>query len=372
MSEEEDDSSKTEEPTGKKLEEARKKGNVVSTRELSHFFGLGAAIFFVMVLGPRLANQTLALLSPFIVRPESFQMDAASVSATLDDVVIQVAKTLGLTLLLTVIAALAPAFIQSKWVFATEHIKPTFNKISPLAGIKRLYSRKALIEFIKNLAKVTLVGVSCVMVVKPYLHDLPGLLDLDSHFALGFASDIARRMLMATCMFLFLLSIVDYVYQRFAFLKSQRMTKQEVKDEYRQQEGDPHVKNKLKQMRRERARKRMMANVPKADVIVTNPTHYAVALKYDSLTMAVPKVVAKGVDEVAARIRELAQEHKVIIVRNPPLARVLYDTTDIDEDIPAQQFQAVAKVISYVYQLKGKRPANRPPGPAYRRPPKRK
>jgi flagellar biosynthetic protein FlhB len=363
MAEDDDDASKTEQPTGKKLEDARKKGNIVSTRELNHFFMLLAVIFFLTVMAPRIINQTIALLSPFITRPESFPMDAASVSGMLDTLTIHAALLIALTLLLTFIAALAPVVIQGKWVFSAEQMKPRLDKLSPLAGFKRIYSRKSLIEFAKNFVKIMVVGVACMIAVRPYLDDLPGLLRIDTLFSLGFAGQLARRMMIATTLFLFLLSIVDYLYQRFSFLKSQRMTKQEVKDEYKQQEGDPVFKGKMKQMRTQRARRRMMANVPKADVVVTNPTHYAVALQYDAANMAVPKVIAKGTDEIAARIREIAEKHKIIIVRNPPLARVLYATTEVEEEIPAEQYKAVAQIISYVYQLKGKRPTQRPKPP---------
>lgn len=368
MSEEQDDESKTEEPSHKKLEDARKKGQSVSTRELNHFFMLLAAVFFVTTMAPHLGHQSMEMLSPFITRPESYPMDAASVSGTMRDVVIHAVKILSMVLLLTVVAALAPAIMQGKWVFAAEQIKPKLNKISPLAGFTRIFGKKALVEFLKNLIKISIIGVISVMAIRPYFDQLPGLVRTDTLASLDFSARMITRMLVAACLFLFLLSIIDYLYQRFSFMKRMRMTKQEVKDEYKQQEGDPHHKQKLKQMRSERARKRMMANVPKADVIITNPTHYAVALQYDTSKMAVPKVIAKGVDEVAARIREIAQENRIIIVRNPPLARLLYDTTEIDDEIPAQQYQAVAKIIGYVYRLKGKKPQRPPAGAGYKKP----
>ena len=371
MSEDDDDASKTEEPSHKKIEDARKKGNSASTRELNHFFMLGAIIFFLMNMVPSMVHGSIDLLSPFITRPESFEMGAADISQILRDVTVGAAKLLALTLLLTWGAAIAPSLLQGKWVFAAEQIKPKFSKLSPLAGIKRLLGKKAFIEFGKNLTKVAIVGVSSVIIALPFLHHLPALINTDIEFSLTFVSIIVRRMLLATVMFLFVISIIDYLYQRFSLFKSLRMTKQEVKEEYKSQEGDPHYKQKLKQIRTERARKRMMANVPKASVIITNPTHYAVALQYDPDTMAVPKVIAKGIDEVAARIREVAQEHKITLVRNPPLARLLYDTAEIDDDIPAAQYQAVAKIIGYVYRLKGKKPQAKS-GPGYGKPKVRK
>lgn len=352
-----DDASKTEEPSHKKLEEARKKGQTVSTRELNHFFMLGAVIFFLTSMAPRLGHQVLDMLSPFITRPDSYNMSAADISDILHQMLFQSATLLSLVLLLAIVAAVAPAIIQGKWIFAAEQIKPKFEKISPLAGLKRIYGKKALVEFLKNLIKISVVGAISFTVIRPYIHEMPSLVTLDTTFALEFAGKIAVRMLIGVTLLLFLLSILDYLWQRFTFMKSMRMSKQEVKDEYKQQEGDPHLKAKLKQQRAERSRKRMMANVPKADVVITNPTHYAVALKYDEASMAVPKVIAKGTDEVAARIREIAAANRITIMRNPPLARALYDSTEIDEEIPIAQYQAVAKVIGYVYRLKGKRPA---------------
>lgn len=366
MSEDQDESSKTEEPSHKKLEDARKKGQMVSTRELNHFFMMLACIFFLTQMTPGFTSNSIQLLTPYITRPESFQVDATSVADILRGLAADMAKLLGLTFLLTFIAAIAPAIIQGKWVFAAEQIKPKLEKINPLAGAKRLFGKKALVEFVKNLTKVSIVGLTCALVILPYSSQLPALIAVDNTYALEFSARMATRLLTSVGLFLFLISILDYLWQRFVFMKSMRMTKQEVKEEYKQQEGDPHQKQKLKQLRSERARRRMMANVPKADVIITNPTHYAVALQYNEKTMAVPKVIAKGADEVAARIREMAQQHKITIVRNPPLARALYDTTEIDDEIPLAQYQAVAKIIGYVYKLKGKRPQQQAkPQPKY-------
>lgn len=366
MSEEsEDDSSKTEEPSQKKLEEARKRGQIASSRELTHFFMMLAFTFFVFTMGPKFSRDMMDLLAPFITKPDQFQMDAGGVNDMMRDLTLGMLLILLLPFLLTIVAALAPAILQRKWVFSAEHVTPKLSKISPLAGFKRIFGMKALIEFLKNFIKVMIVGIICTMVVLPYRHQLPQLLhSADKLTMLEYSQVMAGKILIAICIFLFLLSIVDYLYQRFTIMKSLRMSKQELKDEYKQQEGDPHVKGKLKQIRRERAKRRMMSNVPKADVIITNPTHYAVALKYDAATMPAPKVLAKGADDVALRIRELATKNKVPIMRNPPLARVLYDTTDIDDEIPVEHYQAVAKIIGYIYRLKGKTPTapGAPPG----------
>jgi flagellar biosynthetic protein FlhB len=354
MAESGDDASKTEEPSSKRLDEARHKGQTVSTRELNHFFMMLALALFLTYLAPRMAMQMVELLSDFITKPDMFEMTSAGVSNILQNVAKGMVLILIPLFLLSVVAAIAPAAAQGKWLFAVEQVLPKFNKVSPFAGFKRIFGLKSLVEFLKNLLKVTVMGVAVVMTVLPYRNELPRLATSNKTEMFSFAQTMAARMLIAACVVLFFLSLIDYVYQRIIFMKSMRMTRQEVKDEHKQQDGDPLIKGKVKQLRRERARRRMMANVPKADVIITNPTHYAVALKYDSATMRVPKVLAKGADEIAARIREVAAKHKIPVVRNPPLARVLYDTTEIDDDIPVDQYQAVAKIIGYVYKLKGK------------------
>lgn len=352
----EDESSKTEEPSHKKLEDARKKGQFAQSREINHFFMFLALTFLLMVLAQPMGRDLTSLLTPFLERPDSFNIDARNTGEVLREVLGQSLLIMLLPIAIAFAAAFAPSVVQQKFVFTTEQIKPKFEKISPLKGFKRIYSVKSLIEFLKNMAKITVVGIIVWFCSKPFFGYYDALSGQSTLSILELAQMVAGRIMIAVCIFLFLLGIGDYLLQRFMFMKQMRMTKQEVKEEYKQQEGDPHIKSKLKQIRREKARKRMMADVPKADVIITNPTHYAVALQYDAKSMPAPKVIAKGADNIAAKIREIAQENRIPIVRNPPLARVLYDTTDIDETIPAEHFQAVAKIIGYVYRLKGKAP----------------
>ena len=198
------------------------------------------------------------------------------------------------------------------------------------------------------------MAVVAYYAVAPYFPHIKQLPDISVAGTLSYLFVTSRRMLIGICIIMFFIAIFDYLYQRYEYLKSLRMSKQEVRDEYKQQEGDPQVKQRLRQIRMERARKRMMAAVPTADVIVTNPTHYSVALKYDQATMRAPKVVAKGLDNIAMRIREVAKEHDIPLYENPPLAQALYATVDIDREIPAEHYKAVAEVISYVYRIKGK------------------
>lgn len=369
MSESEDDSSKTEEPSQKKLDEARKKGKIPASKELNHAFMLLAIVFFMFSLAPSLGRDTLNFLAPFITQPDNYEMSAGAVNDMFRRLIFGMLALLALPFLLMVAAAITPAILQRKIVFTTESMKPKLSKISPMAGVGRVFGMKAIVEFLKNLVKITVVGVIFAMVAFPYRSQLPHLLRAKNDMTmLEYSQAISGKILIGVCIFLFLLSIGDYLYQRFTILKSLRMSKHELKEEYKQQEGDPHVRQKLKQMRRERARSRMMANVPKADVIITNPTHFAVALKYDAATMQAPVLLAKGADAVAARIREKATENKIPIIRNPPLARILYDTTDIDDEIPIEHYQAVAKIIGYVYRLKGKAPPQAAGGASSKKP----
>ena len=370
MAESEDDSSKTEEPSQKKLDEAREKGQIASSRELNHFFMMGSFLFFIAAMMPTTMMDAMKLLSPYITKPDDIDMGPGGLVLTMRHVLTGMLLLLLLPFLITFVGALAPAVLQRKIHFTTEHIKPKFSKLNPMAGFGRIFGFKAMIEFVKNLSKVFAIGAIAAMVALPYRNQLPQLLHAAHRYTiLQYSQTIAIKVLIGICLFLFLLGIVDYVYQHFQIRKSLRMSKHELKDEYKQQEGDPHVKGKLRQIRRERAKKRMMANVPKADVIITNPTHFAVALKYDPKTMQAPVMLAKGADEVAARIREKAGEHRIPIIRNPPLARVLYDTTEIDDEIPFEHYQAVAKIIGYIYKLKGKSLGPKPStGPAYKKP----
>jgi flagellar biosynthetic protein FlhB len=354
-----DDSSKTEEPSHRRLEEARKKGQIAASREINHFFMLLAFTFIIAVLGPAMLNQAGSMLKPFITQPDMVEVSGLAFEQQMREVVLNTAAVLMLPILLFLIAAFAPSVMQNKWVFTTEQIKPKWDKLSLFKGMGRLFGLKALVEFLKNLLKLTIVGVAVTLAILPFTDHFVMLLNSGLAESLEFGRILAMRMLMTATIILFFFGIVDYFYQRFMLMKQLRMSKQELKDEYKQQEGDPHVKAKVKQLRRERARKRMMANVPKADVIITNPTHYAIALEYDPENMAAPKLTAKGTDAVAKRIREAAEKAKVPIVRNPPLARILYDTTDIDEEIPYEHYQAVAKIIGYIYKLKGKQPKKR-------------
>lgn len=355
MSDSEDDSQKTEEPTHKRLEDARKKGQLVNSKEVNNFFILLAFTLVVVGLMPSLMKETFEQFSPFITSAEDFSVDdGASFRMLMQGILFKMMAILALPLVIAVAMALAAGFLQSQFNFSWEPISFQLDRISPLKGFKRIFSMRSVVEFIKSLLKISIVGSVAYIVVHPNIDYVRLMPDEDIQDIMQYLAAVTGKMLIGVTTVMFLIAALDYFYQRFEYLKNMRMTKQEIKDEYRQQEGDPHIKQKLRAIRRDRVRKRMMAEVPKSDVVITNPTHFAVALKYDEASMQAPKVLAKGKDKVALRIREIAEENKIPIVRNPPLARALYDNAEIDQEIPYDQYQAVAKVIGYVYKIKGK------------------
>src|SRR5690606_20754746 len=251
------------------------------------------------------------------------------------------------------IAALAIAanLVQHQPLLSIEPIKPKLSKVNPLEGAKRLFSQEALVNFAKGLIKLVVVAAVLWFVLAPEIDSLENMITLEPGMILKEFMDLAMKIFGAVLAIVTIIAIADYIYQRNRWWTRLKMTVQETRDEYKQQEGDPKIKGRIRQIRIERSRKRMMAAVPQATVVITNPTHYAVALKYDR-DMAAPKCVAKGADAVAFRIRELAKEHDVPIVENPPLARALFASVDVDETIPTEHFKAVAEVIGFVMRLK--------------------
>jgi flagellar biosynthetic protein FlhB len=349
-----DDSSKTEDPTPKKLEEARRKGQVPLSREVNNWIMLLAATIVVLAIGPSVMADLLRYMRTFIEQPHMMPGVPGGFGVVLGDTFWAVIKILMLPFLVLVTAAFVGPFAQVGAIFAPNVIKPDLSKISPVKGMERLFSKRSLLEFVKGILKLAIIASVGTTILMPFYGGIDHMVGLDPIALLHELSSMVARLMMGILVVLVVVAVIDLVYQRQEHYKKMRMTKQELKDEYKQSEGDPHVKAKLRQLRQEKARARMMQSVPGADVVITNPTHFSVALKYDPETMGAPVVVAKGADDVAFRIREIAKENDVIIVENPPLARVLFNTVDIDEIIPAEHYQAVAEVISYVFRLKGK------------------
>lgn len=355
MADEQDDSQKTEEPTQKRLDDAREKGQVASSREINHWFMILGGTLLVTVFAPRMVSDLTRLMLPFIEQPEAIPTDLAH----LRRVLLWTGGGLLLALLLPLVVMLAAAilggFVQHGFIFSVEQISPKLEKISPLAGLKRLFSAKSIAEFVKGLLKLAIVGAVAGLLLWPIGHELAGFITLEMGQLLALLKSLAGRLMIGVLSVMTLIAALDFLYQKFEHVKKLRMSKQELRDEFKQSEGDPMVKGRLRQIRMERARRRMMAAVPQADVVITNPTHYAVALKYEFGGVGAPRVVAKGTDQIAFRIREVAKENDVPVVENPPLARGLYAAVDLDQEIPPEHYKAVAEVIGYVMRLKGRR-----------------
>ncbi|MEC9266563.1 MAG: flagellar biosynthesis protein FlhB [Pseudomonadota bacterium] len=355
MSEQPDDSQKTEEPTSKRLRDARSKGQVAVSREINTWvllFGTGLMIALVF---PTLMVDMTRIFMSFLDRPHDLLTDRGGLGAVTTELVVAIATILAIPMGVFVILALISGVSQTGFNFATKPIEPELSKISPMKGLQRLFSMKQFVEFIKGILKIVLVAIVGIVLLMPELDRLDTLPTMPVSELLIEIQALVLRIFIGILAVLFVIAILDVIFQRMQHIKQLRMTKQEVKEEYKNTEGDPQVKGRLRQIRMQRARERMMQAVPTADVVVTNPTHFAVALAYKPETMEAPILVAKGQDLVAQRIRTIAEENDVAIVENPPLARALYATVEIDQEVPPEHYEAVAKVISYVFGLSGKR-----------------
>ncbi|WP_108463040.1 flagellar biosynthesis protein FlhB [Devosia naphthalenivorans] len=342
---------KTEDPSQKKLEDAFKKGDVVKSQEVvTWFMLLGSAVVFAS-MGPVAAQGLMVALKDIMANADQVELGGAGFAAFFNGLALTMLGTVMLPLVVLSACAIVANLIQHRPLISAEPITPKFSKISPLAGFKRLFSTDSLVNFGKGLLKITVVATVLFLVVWPERDRLDTMMTADPLIILADFQEIGMKIFIATLAIVTVIALADYLYTRQKWWKRLMMTVQETRDEYKQMEGDPHVKGRIRQLRQERSRKRMMAAVPDATVVITNPTHFAVALKYDK-NMGAPQCVAKGADAVAFRIRELAKEHDVPIVENPPLARALFASVDVDETIPTEHFKAVAEVIGFVMRLK--------------------
>lgn len=355
MAEDQDDSQKTEEPTRKKLDDARNKGQVASSQEVKHWFILFAGLLLIGLFAPWSLDQLTGGMRGFLSTIHQVPTDSGSLVVLMRRAMEQITLVLALPLLALVVFAAAAGLVQNGLMWTVDPLKPKLEKISLIKGFKRLFSLKSLVEFAKGIAKITIVGVVATLVVWRDLAAVDAYAGLPAGALMERVWWMSVKLMIAVLAVMSAIAGLDWLYQRFDFTKQQRMTRQEVKDEFKQTEGDPMVKARLRQIRMERARQRMMAAVPEADVVITNPTHYAVAMKYEVDSMGAPRVVAKGVDHLALRIRELAKEHDVPVMENPPLARALYAAVEVDQEVPPEHYKAVAEIIAYVFRLQGRR-----------------
>jgi flagellar biosynthesis protein FlhB len=358
MAEDRDDSQQTEQPTAKRLEQAREQGDIIKSMEVSGFVMLAGSTLGLAMFGKDAMIGMVQMLTMFLEQPDAMAVDGAGLAAMsrglLFNLVLVLAPLFGVLLL----AAFAGHVVQGRPGFTASKLKPDFNKISPLAGFKRLFGLDGWMNMVKGLAKMAIVGLAVWTQLWPERGMLESILTQSPGGVVADMSHLLFKVLIATLAALVVIAAADYFLQHMQFMKRNRMSKQEIKEEYRQNEGDPHIKAKIRQLRHERSRKRMMARVPGATVVIMNPTHYAVALQYESGKTAAPICVAKGVDALALRIRAVAEDNDVAVVENAPLARALHASVEIDEPVPPEHYKAVAQVIGYVLRLQGKLKAN--------------
>ncbi len=351
---------KTEEPTGKKLSDARKEGQVAKSKEIANAFGILALFIILKVyvgtIGTRFIESFHVVYGqiPELVKMYNGNLSVASLQVLLRSMMLRLLTIIAPVLLIGLMVAVICDIVQVKWRPTTKPIKPKFSKLSPVKGFARIFSPNSLVELLKSLLKLVVIGYVVYSYLKGRVGQIFLLYDITLNQAIGLIGEIAIDLGIRIAMVYMVIAFLDFWYQKWKFRQDMKMTKQEVKDEYKNQEGDPQVKAKQKQRMREASMRRMMSQLPEADVVITNPTHYAVAIKYDPEKYDAPYVLAKGEDYLAQKIKDVAREHEIEIVENKPLARMLYANVEIGGLIPPELYQAVAEVLAFVYHLKGK------------------
>jgi len=352
MAEGQDDTEKTEDPTQKRLDDALKRGDVAKSQEVNTWFIFAGATLALSIFSGSMGSGLTATLRGLIANSYSLRTDGAGLIDLANRLGLEVLAATAIPILLVMLAALGANLIQHRFVFSTEAIAPKLSKISPLAGLKRLFSKVALANFIKGILKLTLVGTVLAVLMWPERNRMESLVWTDPLALMPLIVSLSLKLMGAVVAILAFVAAADFFFQYRQWYQKQKMSLQEIKDEFKQTDGDPAIKGKIRQLRQKRMAKRMMAAVPKATVVVTNPTHYAVALQYER-GMEAPVCVAKGVDVLAQKIKAVAAEHSVPLVENVPLARALYATVEVDEAIPPEHYKAVAEVIGFVMRLRG-------------------
>jgi flagellar biosynthetic protein FlhB len=346
-----DSSDKTEDPTQKRLDDAHERGDVAKSQEVNTWFVIAGATLVLSSFSGSIGGGILMPLRNLVANSWMIHADGPGLMALTQSLGYALMAALGVPFLMFALAAIAGNMIQHRLVWSAESLKPKFNKVSPGAGFKRIFGKQAAANFLKGLFKVLALGAVMTAVLWPERYRLEAMIRFDPAAIMGVTVGLTLKLMGAVVAMLAVVAIADYFFQYRTWFERQKMSLQEMKEEFKQSEGDPHIKGKIRQLRQQRMKKRMMAAVPKASVIITNPTHYAVALSYER-GMPAPICVAKGVDAIALKIREVAGKHDIPIVENVALARALHATVEIDQEIPVEHYQAVAQIIGYVMGLK--------------------
>jgi flagellar biosynthetic protein FlhB len=355
MAEEQDKSQKTEAPTPKRLEDARKKGDIAKSQDVPVWFLLTAAAGIMAAAGP-LSSAIARPLTAMLDHPHEFRLTDGGGQRLLSELAMALAMPLVIVFGTLFVGTLLGHLVQHRPLWTFEKMKPELSKLDPIKGLGRMFGAQGWMNLLKALLKMVAVSAALVYAIWPDRAGLSEAGRLDITALMLLAQQITGRLFLAAIVVVGIIAGLDWFWQRYSFMERMKMSRQDIRDETKQSEGDPHVRARLRQIRMERSRKRMMANVPKSTVVITNPTHYSIALRYEPDTDAAPMCMAKGVDEVALRIREVAKEHDIPIVENVALARALFATIEVDGTIPREHFEAVAKVIGFVMRTKkGKR-----------------
>lgn len=348
---------KTEEPTAKKIDDSRKEGQVAKSKEISTAASLLAVFLcmkiFMGFLGERLTGVFFKFWNQLDVYANSAFNSITVVQLLTEGLIYILITCLPFFVIAFLVAFLSQA-VQFKWMVTSKPLQPKLNKLNPISGFKRMFSKQALFELVLSIVKIVIIYAICHSVIKDNLTVLLTLYDLEIKDCLGILFDLVMDLGLKISLVYFILAFADLFFQKWKHKQELKMTKQEVKDEYKNQEGDPKVKSQQRQRMQQASRRRMMQSIPEADVVITNPTHFAVALKYDNTVNQAPIVVAKGADYLAFKIKEIAKENDVVIYEDKPLARMLYNNVDIGREIPVELYQAVAEVLAYVYGERNK------------------
>lgn len=352
IAEDDDEASKTEEPSERKISKAKEEGDIAISQDAKSFIMLLGMLFVIWLVLPLMFKWFYMFSLKFVENPDAIPTDGRYIRLLLYNTVIALMKILGIPFAIFMVLGIFASVAQTGFVYAPKKLEPNWNKLNIFAAMTQFINMKKIVESLKGIIKITVIAFIGVLVIRPYLEKVNLMPGMETMAILSFIHKIVVLLIFTVVIAVLVIAVADYAYQKYQHLKKLRMTKQEVKDEYKQMEGDPLVKSRIRQVRMERARHRMMDAVPRADVVIVNPTHYAVALEYKMEKMDAPVVVAKGLDNLALRIREIAEEHDIPIVENPPLARALFASVELDQSIPAEHFKVVAEVIGYVMQLK--------------------
>jgi flagellar biosynthesis protein FlhB len=354
MAEQDKDQERTEQASPKRREEAKKRGQVAKSQEVASVTILLSCSILFYFTSRGMAEKLMSLMRTGFHDAATTEITGETLQMLLWGWAYKIFMLIFPVLLTVFIAGLLANYLQVGFIFSAESLEPKLDKIDPLRGFQKIFSLRSAIELLKNLIKLSIIGLVVFLTLEKEMDDLIPLMDQDAWGMMIYMAGVTFKILMNTCWVLIVLAVLDYIYQKWEFEKGLRMSKQEVKEEFKHTEGDPVVKARIRRLQREQARKRMMAKVPKADVVITNPTHLAVAIEYDGKSMQAPTIVAKGAGFIAEKIKEIAKANGVPVVENKPVAQLLYKIVDIGQSIPENLYKAVAEILAYVYNLKDK------------------